>query len=193
MSSVAFAAAGAMAGGLTWSFTEYATHRWALHGPFGHGALSRVPIGSIHRNHHRDPNHTVTLARAGAHVAMAGVGAAAARMIMTAAPSVPTALAVAAGAAWSAGYSAYDIVHHRLHHREPTTARGVRLRQRHFRHHFGGPRGNLGVTTGLWDRVFGTEIVDRPVTVTERFAPPWLDTLGPRFGTTTSRAQAAHV
>ena len=36
---------------------------------------------------------------------------------------------------------------------------------------------------GWWDDVFGTEVPDRPVTVPRRFAPDWLDELGPEFTT----------
>ncbi|MEM7093993.1 MAG: sterol desaturase family protein [Actinomycetota bacterium] len=175
------AIAGASVGVAAWTLTEYATHRWVLHGPFGQGRLSRIPVGNIHRNHHRDPEHTVAWARAGANLAMAGVGAGAARALTAAIPALPAAAATTAGMAWSAGYTVYDIAHHRMHHRAPTTERGVRLRQRHFRHHFGAPRGNLGVTNGIWDRVLGTEVLAAPVRIPAKFAPEWLDDLGPDF------------
>lgn len=173
--------AGAAVGALAWTATEYAAHRWVLHGPFGQGRLSRIPVGAIHRNHHRDTTHTVPVARIGGHLAIAGVAAGFARFAVTGLRVSNPASAIAACAAWSAGYSTYDIVHHRLHHTVPRTAAGIRRRQRHFRHHFGAPKGNLGVTMNWWDRVFDTEVADRKVTVPSAMAPNWIDELGPRF------------
>ena len=178
--------AGLAAGAAAWTLTEYATHRWLLHGPFGKsaqrgGLLSRIPIGGIHHNHHRDPNWSVLWGRAAGHVAIAAVGGAGARLALAAAPSLPTAGVAAAASAWSAGYSTYDIVHHHLHHRPPRTALGVRMRQRHFRHHFAGARTNLGVTTAVWDRLFGTEAEPRPVRIPSAAAPSWIEQLGGEF------------
>ena len=178
-------AAGAAAGAAVWSFTEYAVHRWVLHGPFGKGRLSKVPIGGIHRNHHADPDHTVLLGRAAGHAAMAAVGVAAGGLLGNV---LPRAFSFAASTTWSAGYSTYDVVHWRAHHRPPTSEFGRRLRRRHFRHHFGAPRGNLGVTMSWWDGLFGTEVPERPVTVPRRFAPEWLDQLGPEFAAASGAA-----
>ena len=200
MSRAAQLATGLVAGAAAWTFTEYATHRWVLHGPFGKSGaanrpatgstakrvLARIPVGGIHQSHHRDPNWSVLWGRAGGHVAMAATGAAGSRALLAAAPSLPAAAVIAAGVAWSAGYSTYDIVHHRLHHRAPTTALGVRMRQRHFRHHFAGARTNLGVTTAVWDRLLGTEAPSRPVRIPSATAPPWLDRLGGDFSSASS-------
>lgn len=169
---------GAAVGATTWSATEYAVHRWVLHGPFGRGRLSKVPIGGLHRQHHADPDHTVGAARLAGHGAMLAVGATAATALSGV---LPTVLARSAALTWSSGYSVYDLVHHRLHHRAPSTSFGRRLRQRHFRHHFGAPGTNLGVTTAWLDRVFGTEAPSGPVRVSDRLAPDWLSELGDEF------------
>jgi len=113
-----------------------------------------------------------------ANLGIAGAAATAASVIS---PAVPTAAAWAGCLSFGAGYSTYDIVHHRLHHRPPTTARGLRMRQRHFRHHFGAPKRNLGVTHGFWDRLAGTEASQGPVRVPSKLAPSWLEELGPDF------------
>ncbi len=195
MSRFAQVATGVAGGAIAWTLTEYAVHRWLLHGPFGQrsergGLVGRIPIGGIHRNHHRDPNWSVVWGRAAGHLAMAATGAAGTRVALAIAPRLPTVLTVAAGATWSAGYSTYDIVHHHLHHRAPRTRLGVHMRQRHFRHHFAGARTNLGVTTGIWDRLFGTEADPRPVRLPAATAPWWLDALGDEFST---RAQSRHA
>lgn len=57
------------------------------------------------------------------------------------------------------GWLWYGIVHHVIHHRRPRPlAMALKaLSRRHLRHH-GVGSGNFGVTTGVWDQVFGTRI-----------------------------------
>lgn len=138
----------------SWTATEYATHRWLLHGPFGRGHLERIPIGSLHRAHHRAPLATSLLGRSSAHAVVAGLSAAASFGLGLA---MPTLAARVAAATFACGYSTYDIVHWNLHHRSARTAWGERARERHMRHHFGSPKANLGVTMAFWDRLLGTE------------------------------------
>ena len=67
---------------------------------------------------------------------------------------VPAWLAFAAG--FIAGYLVYDLTHFGLHQRRPRTRLGRRLREQHMRHHFQDGARSFGVTTPLWDHVFGT-------------------------------------
>ena len=149
-------AIGAVAGGLSWTATEYAAHRWVLHGPFGKGRLRPLPLGGLHRAHHRDPECTSLAARCAGHL---GVAAAAAVAAFGLCAIAPAAAARSAAVAWSAGYSTYEINHWNLHHRPARTRRGQQLRDRHHQHHFGAPASNLGVTMTFWDHIFGTEAV----------------------------------
>jgi 4-hydroxysphinganine ceramide fatty acyl 2-hydroxylase len=49
------------------------------------------------------------------------------------------------------------------------------VRRHHFHHHFGHPTANHGVTSPIWDMVFGTyERVDGPLRVPRRLAMVWL-------------------
>jgi sterol desaturase/sphingolipid hydroxylase (fatty acid hydroxylase superfamily) len=59
-----------------------------------------------------------------------------------------------------AGYVYYGLVHHLIHHRRGGASAGYLqgLRASHLRHHYSPQEGNFGVTTGIWDRVFGTVI-----------------------------------
>jgi len=147
-------ALGAVTGAIAWTAAEYATHRWVLHGPFGKGRLKHLPLDRLHRAHHRAPDVTSFVARSAGHVAIAAGAAAASIGLSMVAPTV---LARSASAAFSAGYSTYEINHWNAHHRPARTQWGERLRERHHRHHFGAPASNLGVTIGFWDQVFGTE------------------------------------
>lgn len=140
-------AAGAAVGALAWTGTEYATHRWVLHG-------KRKQLGRLHRAHHRDPLCTSLLARTAGHVAIAGVAVAAASLLSSIAPTVAVRSATTA---WSLGYSTYEISHWNAHHRPARTKWGQRLRARHNRHHFGAPHSNHGVTIAFWDHLLGTE------------------------------------
>lgn len=55
-----------------------------------------------------------------------------------------------------AGYLWYDLTHYAIHHHRPRTALGRMQRRNHLRHHFQSPSRLYGVTTPLWDLVFGT-------------------------------------
>ena len=78
------------------------------------------------------------------------------------------------GVGWAAGYAAYEQFHWREHHRPPLGPWERDARRRHFAHHFGAARTNYGVTTALWDRVFGTFRPPVTVRVPARLAMPWL-------------------
>jgi len=152
-------ALGAAAGALAWTASEYATHRWVLHGPFGKGRLKTVPLGGLHRAHHADPECTNLAARAAGHVAVAGAAA----LVSTGLSAVtPALVARSAAMAFAGGYSTYEINHWNFHHRPARTQTGQRLRDRHHQHHFGAPRSNLGVTMTFWDTIFGTEAEQTP-------------------------------
>jgi len=55
-----------------------------------------------------------------------------------------------------AGYVWYDLTHYYLHHGKPTTRLGKWLRKYHMVHHFATPHVRYGITTPLWDLLFGT-------------------------------------
>jgi sterol desaturase/sphingolipid hydroxylase (fatty acid hydroxylase superfamily) len=55
-----------------------------------------------------------------------------------------------------AGYLWYDLTHYAVHHLKPRTALGEAQRRYHYLHHFKTPDRRYGVTTPVWDLVFGT-------------------------------------
>jgi 4-hydroxysphinganine ceramide fatty acyl 2-hydroxylase len=59
-----------------------------------------------------------------------------------------------------AGYWWYGVVHHVVHHHANSSSPSYfnDLRAWHMRHHYSPKRGNFGVTTPIWDYVFGTTI-----------------------------------
>ena len=55
-------------------------------------------------------------------------------------------------------YLVYEFLHSYLHTHAPRNAYGIMLRKHHFFHHFNDPDKNHGVTTPIWDMVFGTYV-----------------------------------
>jgi sterol desaturase/sphingolipid hydroxylase (fatty acid hydroxylase superfamily) len=43
-----------------------------------------------------------------------------------------------------------------VHHVKPRTDAGAKLRKHHYLHHFKTPEARYGVSTPIWDLVFGT-------------------------------------
>jgi len=59
------------------------------------------------------------------------------------------------------GYVCYDLTHYFLHHRSlPSYFR--QLKKYHLQHHFTDYQRGFGVTSKLWDVVFGTELIFQP-------------------------------
>ena len=163
----ALLAAAVLGGIVAWSLAEYLLHRCAMHVMRGRGVMSRA-----HLEHHARPAWRwsaidllswagIVAAALGAWLPLGwwlgGLGAGG---------------ALAAG--WVAGYASYEYLHASAHRRAPRTAYGAWLRRHHLHHHFGHPMANHGVTSPLWDLVFGTFEAPPTVRVPRRLAPAWL-------------------
>lgn len=61
---------------------------------------------------------------------------------------------IAAGSAL--GYVAYDWIHYYTHHFTPKTRVGKFIKRYHMLHHHDSPNARYGITSPLWDLVFGT-------------------------------------
>ena len=128
-------------GCLSWSLVEYGIHGFLSH-------RFRTFVSSIHWGHHRTPAAVFTSPIAWVPIAalLFGLGTWVADA------------AIAAGftAGLIAGFARYEWMHWRFHFRSPRNPRERMLRDHHLAHHFVNPRMYHGVTTRLWDRVFGT-------------------------------------
>ena len=156
---------GALLGVLTWSLAEYGIHRFLGHHPALRG---RNLFGYEHTAHHArggyfGPTHLKVLA-------------AAVVLGLTGPPAV--ALFGAAGAAWAVGfigfYAVYEWLHRQEHVRPGAGPYGRWARKHHFHHHFHNPRANHGVTSPVWDLVFGTYERPGTIVVPRRLAMPWV-------------------
>jgi sterol desaturase/sphingolipid hydroxylase (fatty acid hydroxylase superfamily) len=133
-----------LAGAALWTLAEYVIHRAVYH---------RVSfLEQYHAAHHANPR-----AYLGAPPGM-GTGLVFVSVFL---PTYALAPILANGLTVGilAGYAAYQLVHHACHFSTPRH-RGYlhQLRVHHAAHHYYSEAGNFGVTTPLWDRVFGTQI-----------------------------------
>jgi sterol desaturase/sphingolipid hydroxylase (fatty acid hydroxylase superfamily) len=152
-------------GAFAWTLGEYLMHRFAMHALKGRGLASRE-----HLRHHAEYDSVLEswwFAWAG----IVGVGVA---LSVNAAKAVGP-VGICLGIGWVGGYGFYDWIHYRAHRRDIWHPYERWVRRHHFHHHFGRPVVNHGVTTPIWDLVFGTyERVDGPIRVPRRLAMRWL-------------------
>ena len=138
------------AGYLFWTLTEYWLHRVVFHfePEKGIGARLHWIIHGVHHDHPNDPLRLVMPPAASIPLAVVVIGALFLIFGSTHAP------AVAAGFLF--GYIVYDEIHYALHHHNPTTRLGKRLRELHMRHHFQDDEKGFGISAPYWDVVFRT-------------------------------------
>lgn len=131
-----------VAGGLAlWTLLEYGIHRFAFHG--------FLP----HYQHHEDPRDPAYIV---APLWLSG-GTAAALFLLLRIPAGSWPRAGLTVAAIVAGYLAYEAVHLRIHSNAAGGPLLRALRKRHYYHHFADERYCYGVTTPVWDHVFGSQ------------------------------------
>jgi Sterol desaturase len=137
-------------GAFIWSLTEYILHRFVFH------FVPRNKLGQkahfmFHGVHHDYPNDST-------------------RLVMPPAVSIPLAalfyflFSKILGthylppffAGFIIGYLAYDLTHYAVHHFSLHGKISLYLKQHHMRHHYLNPESNYGVSSPLWDFVFGT-------------------------------------
>lgn len=153
--------AGVFLGGIVfWTLLEYVLHRWVFHfTPSPNSELAQDVHFLIHGVHHDWPHDPD-------------------RLVMP--PVMSILLAIVLGypifvvtgprffapffAGLVTGYIWYDMTHYAVHHVKPRTEAGAKLRKHHYLHHFKTPEARYGVSTPVWDLVFGTlPRDDRPV------------------------------
>ena len=135
---------------VTWSLTEYTLHRFVFHYP----ARSRVGkwfVYLFHGNHHDDPRDKTRLVMppAGAIPIMAA-------LFFLFGLVIPAPWIEPFGAFFIVGYLIYDYIHYATHHFPMKNPVAKYLRRYHLKHHYSGERGRYGVSSPLWDIVFGT-------------------------------------
>jgi len=128
------------AGIFAWTLVEYAIHGWMSH-------RFVTFATALHQVHHRDPRAVFAI---GAWPPTAAIA-----VLLMYVCGVTLATCFALGMV--AGFALYELIHYRLHFARPAGRIEMRLRTRHLAHHYALEDRCLGVTTALWDRLFGTE------------------------------------
>jgi len=159
MTSVALAAGWFIAGVFAWTLLEYVLHRFAGHVPKGKTKLSRE-----HLAHHAKTDY-FSPARGKLALAVPVVG------------SVGLLLGPWFASGLAAAWLGYEVVHRRVHTHGPLSGYSRWASKHHLHHHFVSPNMNHGVSTPIWDWVFGT--YERPPKVlrvprTQAARLPWL-------------------
>ncbi len=150
----------------TWSFAEYALHNWYGHRPKGKNHFSRE-----HLKHHANGTYFAsTKTKVLAALAVLAVVAPLAIVIVGVTYGLVYALS------FTCTYAIYEWLHRRCHTHAPRGRYGAWIRKHHLHHHYTRPKENHGVTSALWDYVFGTHTPAGIVRVPERktFEVPWL-------------------
>ncbi|MGI9020818.1 MAG: sterol desaturase family protein [Solirubrobacterales bacterium] len=133
-----------------WTISEYWLHRKFFHWEPDNSFGRRMHF-IIHGVHHDHPNDKLRLVMPpGASIPLAALFFGLFWLIL----GEPTAFPVFGG--FIAGYLVYDYTHYYVHHFVPKSDFGKSLREQHMRHHFQDHRFGFGVSSPLWDAVFGT-------------------------------------
>jgi sterol desaturase/sphingolipid hydroxylase (fatty acid hydroxylase superfamily) len=155
-----FIPAGFFAGLFLWTFSEYILHRFLFHFPPRNEQQYKI-FFLFHGVHHAQPQVKT-------------------RLVMPPVVSIPMSLlfygffhlllAVLLNApAWVGpltsgfiiGYLIYDLTHYATHHLPMRSGFFKYLKRYHLRHHYKTPDQRFGVSSPLWDVVFGTKPEDQ--------------------------------
>ncbi len=147
--------AGVLLGMFIWTFTEYVMHRFVFHYQPTNPRAERI-FFLFHGVHHAQPQLKT-------------------RLVMPPVVSIPLALVfyglfyLVIGrllgipqwiaplfAGFILGYLIYDLTHYATHHFPMRLGYLKYLKRYHMMHHFKTPNDRFGVSSPLWDRVFGT-------------------------------------
>ncbi|MTH97267.1 sterol desaturase family protein [Roseibium sp. RKSG952] len=138
---------------LSWTFAEYAIHRWLMHRDPLIPKWDKVVERSIpHRTHHRKPEapDIAIIERPLKPLSMCIVFAFALSVLIP----WPHAGSYALGT--GLGYFLYEAVHFSTHKCKMDNPVGRYLMRHHMLHHYADPTRNYGVTTPIWDFIFAT-------------------------------------
>ena len=143
-----------LVGALIWSLTEYMLHRFVFHritpGPGGR-RLHFV----LHGVHHDFPEDGTRLVMPlGVSIPIGVTVYLVLRVVLGALDATACIDAIFVG--FGIGYLSYDGIHYGTHHFRMAGFVGRRLKRYHMEHHHTGEEARWGVSSPLWDVVFGT-------------------------------------
>jgi dihydroceramide fatty acyl 2-hydroxylase len=146
---------GCLAGLFLWTFAEYTLHRFVFHFPPRTPAQERL-VFLFHGVHHAQPQCKTRLVMPPAvSVPLALLFYGAFHLILATLLGIPTWVAPTF-AGFIAGYLVYDMTHYATHHFAMRRGFLKFLKRYHMQHHYKTPTARFGVSSPLWDVVFGT-------------------------------------
>jgi len=147
-------AGGVVVGMLLWSLTEYLLHRFVFH-RIGASLAGRRLYFVLHGVHHDFPTDRSRLVMPlGVSIPIGVVVDLFLRLVLT--PTIGAAYVDPVFVGFGVGYLAYDGIHYATHHFRMTSPIGRWLKRYHMVHHHTGENARWGVSSPLWDWVFGT-------------------------------------
>ncbi len=142
-------------GFLAWTLIEYAMHRhvfhWQPEGRFWRWLAA--PLGPPHVRHHENPTSYRGAILIGQTPSLIVMGACFGLLLLA---PVPTGFACMAMAAGSVGYVLFQSIHFACHMMPMRRGYWAMIKRHHAIHHYRDETVNFGLTTPLWDWVFGT-------------------------------------
>ena len=138
------------AGLLTWTLCEYVLHRYVFHWTDATPRGRRIHF-LLHGVHHDFPNDRDRLVMPlGFSLPLGALFFAAFLGLFGIRVAEPLFVGLVIG------YLVYDGTHYAVHHFSPTNRVGRFVKRHHMRHHHMDHEGGFGVSSPLWDLVFGT-------------------------------------
>jgi dihydroceramide fatty acyl 2-hydroxylase len=133
-----------------WTFAEYVLHRWVFHFHPKSGWGKRIHF-IFHGVHHDFPKDRL-------------------RLVMPLSASIPMATIIylifyvffaeftlsAFFAGFLFGYLIYDECHYAMHHANFKSGFFKKIKDHHMLHHYADPEKGFGVSSALWDKIFGS-------------------------------------
>ena len=133
-----------------WTLAEYFLHRYVFHYP-AEGRAQEWFQFLIHGLHHADPVDPTRLVMPPfAGVILAVLFYSSFKMFLGPLKVDPF------FSGFLVGYLCYDYIHYSVHHFTPRTRLGKLIKQHHMVHHFVAHEARWGVSSPIWDHVFGT-------------------------------------
>ncbi|SEM37921.1 Fatty acid hydroxylase superfamily protein [bacterium A37T11] len=134
-----------------WTLSEYSLHRWVFHFHPKGKILERIHF-IFHGVHHDYPRDRM-------------------RLVMPPSASIPMALILyfffslflgnyqlaAFFPGFIIGYLFYDMTHYAIHHANFKSGIWKTIKQHHMLHHYQDPAKGYGVSSALWDKIFGSD------------------------------------
>ena len=154
--SGAFIPLGFLAGAILWTFAEYTLHRFLFHHKPTSPRQERV-FFLFHGIHHAQPQVKTRLVMPfPVSIPMAVLFFLLFYAILGILLKVPQWVApVMSG--FLVGYLAYDLTHYATHHFPMRSGYAKYIKRHHMQHHYKDPATRFGVSSPMWDWVFGTQ------------------------------------